>query len=229
MSKEKKPKEEKEEEKTIEHSNIHEALAAFIKEVPSIPKTKEGKDKGGNKFKYAPLDKVLSIINPVLLKHGLLLRHEITAEEGRDPAVEAILIHLNGEERIRSGPIYILNSPNAAMQGIGANITYAKRYTAELVTGITTEEDQDMTRTEHKEGEESEDRFKKAKEVIVSNKANKENLKNLIDRVNNTEEFSKKQKESLKSTIDKYLKKLEAKERDKKEKGDNKEDKEKKE
>ncbi len=166
----------KKEEKKITHANIHEALSAFQGELKPMEKNGEVEfptNKGGVvKFKYTPLGDIMKNIYPLLAKHGLAVRHEIT-EKG----VDAILTHgtyevVIGREKVTIQEIgnvrdskelvsmnvtekEVVRSKNEIRSGIveiskggdmkdkGAAITYARRYTLTMVLGISSEDDKD--------------------------------------------------------------------------------------
>jgi hypothetical protein len=152
----------------VEHKNIHAALSAFQGDVPVIPMSKEVKiEKGGQllyKFNYAPLGAIMALINPILAKHGLAVRHELTKD-----GIECILTHetyqdeqvktgtsltklASGDQseeffstitqnELRSGAIQIKREGD--MKDIGGAITYTRRYTLGIVLGIASDEDLD--------------------------------------------------------------------------------------
>lgn len=157
----------------ITHQNIYRALSWFQGEMKPIEKdghvhftTKAGEEVD---FRYSTLGKVMEVINPVLGRHGLSVRWEITKTD-----IEAVLTHETTKEELqtvklqevkglgdasekhqttedkdivvygeaRSGKLPIdLTKPD--MKEVGAQITYGRRYTLGLVLGIATEEDKD--------------------------------------------------------------------------------------
>ncbi len=155
--------------KKIEHKNIYEALSAFQGEIKPMEKTGhvEFQTKSGMmKFDYTPLGEIMKTIYPILSKHGLSVRHEVT-----DKGVEAIVTHetyshgadavrehtieevgkkeSNKEyggiihNQIRSGIVKI--GQGSDMKDTGSAITYARRYTLTMVLGISSEEDKDVS------------------------------------------------------------------------------------
>lgn len=150
------------------HANIHEALSAFQGELKPMAKNVqvEFKTKTGGliKFSYTPLGEIMSVLYPLLGKHQLSIRHEISQMNGKD-GIEAILTHEsyreatdivnvtqgNGETtdyksvtpaqgELRSGVIFIKQGD---MKEVGGAITYARRYTLTMLLGISSEEDLD--------------------------------------------------------------------------------------
>lgn len=85
-----------------QHANIYAALSAFQGELKPMAKSGEVEfpTKSGNgkvKFNYTPLGEIMSTIYPLLAKHGLSVRHEVT--QGTTASVEAILTHESYEEK----------------------------------------------------------------------------------------------------------------------------------
>ena len=145
-------------------------------------------------FKYAPLDASMKVIYPILAKHGLSVRHEIT-----EKTIECILMHettedkvevikettvkqsavADGEEKsntvkesdivvygeIRSGKLPIdLTKPD--MKEVGGQITYGRRYTLGLVLGLATEEDKDTALIDMAQKNVADFAFTQAKKTI---------------------------------------------------------------
>lgn len=125
--------------KTVDTENIYHALSLLQSELKpverSVEVTVKTKTGGQYKFKYAPLDKIMSMLYPLMGKYGLSIRHEIT------PAgIECILSHKSKEE-IRSGVIQVARTGD--MKDIGGQITYVRRYTVTMLFGIASDEDQE--------------------------------------------------------------------------------------
>lgn len=159
------------------HANIYAALSAFQGELK--PMAKNGKvqydTSNGKKvdFTYTPLGDIMEAIYPLLSRHGLSVRHEIT-EKG----VEAIITHETYEidvqheqmvdyRKIDSDASKVVGSIiheckylaplvkneirsgivkvsyGNDMKDIGGGITYARRYTLAMALGISSEEDKD--------------------------------------------------------------------------------------
>lgn len=181
----------------VDHKNIYAALSALQGELQPIEQSStvefEKKDKSGKvSFKYAPLGKIMEIIYPLLAKHGLSVRHELT-----EKSVEAILTHESAEYRdqqdiiekhfdtkdnggeltsisyretiisneLRSGRLMI-DATKADMKEVGAQITYARRYTLGLVLGLSTEEDKDAELLEQSQKNVSNFAFNQAKQNL---------------------------------------------------------------
>lgn len=85
------------------------------------------------KSKYADLDSVLSVIRPVLGKHGIAFTQPLESDENGYYIVTELL-HISGE-KIGSRLKLILNKHD--MQGLGAAATYARRYCAASICGCS--------------------------------------------------------------------------------------------
>ena len=102
---------------------------------PAIAKNKRGQS-GNRQFNYAPLDEIMSHVDPVLYANGLMMTQ---GTEGHELVTR--LEHVSGEWRETRMPV---NSEHANMQSYGIEITYRRRYAYQLILGITTEEDVDI-------------------------------------------------------------------------------------
>lgn len=115
-------------------TNIYSQLAKFQQSVGTI-----NKDSKGYGYNYASLDNIIAIIIPLLKENGLGFTHTF---EGTD--IICTLFNTEGEtitSRL-SLPQENLKGMNAS-QSMGANITYAKRYTLSAILGLVTDEDTD--------------------------------------------------------------------------------------
>lgn len=192
----------------VEHKSVYAALSAFQGELKPIEQSAnvQFKTKAGESvnFNYTPLGKIMEVIYPILARHGLSVRHELT-----EKSVEAILTHETTEEKaetlvsttshfeqkeaegwkepvkeenryevvrsneLRSGKLMI-DMTKADMKEVGAQITYARRYTIGLVLGLATEEDKDASLLEDTKKNVTAFAFNQAKSNIE--KASGENL-----------------------------------------------------
>ncbi len=123
-----------------------EALAAFQSECPVIEKRKAVMNKDGRsiRYKYAPLDDIVTQVKPLLLKHGLSYSLTSPTEQGRVKAVCKLKHPLgHSEESEFAVPI----DPQAFMneqQKFASALTFAKRYAFCNALGILTgDEDTD--------------------------------------------------------------------------------------
>lgn len=150
--------------KTVEHPNIYAALSAFQGELKPIATVEA--DLKSYKITYSPLGKIMEAVLPLLSKHGLSVRHEISKEgvecilthttttrnfekaalsiaptsEGSTEVIHGYNVATNNE--IRSGKIAVPTT--GMMKDLGAAITYAKRFSISMVLGISSEEDKDV-------------------------------------------------------------------------------------
>lgn len=162
-----------EKKEVVAHANIYAALAAFQSEMPEVKKTKRfGKEKDTMTFMYAPLDEFVKAVTPVTSKNGLsftwqegkekgtmvcVLFHstyEIAKvatkkskatipQEGSDVKVIEDEVFEDVEKNvIRSMAVKVRREGD--MKGIGADSTYARRYTLGEVLGIASEDDNDV-------------------------------------------------------------------------------------
>lgn len=137
-------------------SALAEALVAAQAELPCVL----GKDADGQigqrSYRYLTLDKLIAETRPILTKHGLVIVQAPTTIERdgeRIPALTTRIIHADTDEGFTPGgnfanrsmleytmPLYLSDK---TMQGLGAAITYARRYAWQSVLGIAAEEDTD--------------------------------------------------------------------------------------
>lgn len=92
------------------------------------------------KSKYVPLDAILDEIKPILHTNGLHLLSYADLQDGL-PVLKSKLIHSSGESLDLGS--YPLNPIKNDPQGIGASITYARRYQIQAIFNFTGEEDDD--------------------------------------------------------------------------------------
>lgn len=136
--------------KTSEQINeLAAALAKAAQEFPPIPRNCEAKirgkdDKPGRTYHYADLDDVLSAVRVPLAKNGLVLTFDCRVTEQPFVAfVTARLCHASGQWK-ESEPLPIpCEGFMSTAQQIGSANTYGKRYTAQNMLGISTEQDDD--------------------------------------------------------------------------------------
>ena len=119
-------------------ASIAELAKALIKaqgEFPTIEKTKEvivQGQKGSYTFKYAPLEKTLPLVRPVLQKNGLGF-----TQGGDGENLTTLLFHESGEWIEFSMPC----RDQAVNQQFGAQFSFRRRYSLEGVLGIKTDDD----------------------------------------------------------------------------------------
>jgi hypothetical protein len=123
--------------------SLNKALAAFQAEGLKIVKDEvgviPGKDgKQGYKYRYADLATVAAVALPVLAKHGLsFFAKPVIA--GNQFGLACKLKHESGEEEEGFYPLPSQGTP----QAIGSVITYARRYSLLMMTGLAPADDDD--------------------------------------------------------------------------------------
>lgn len=195
--------------KKMNHPNIYAALSAFQGELKPMEKNghvnyQKKTSEGEVDFRYTTLDKIMETIYPLLAKHGLTVRHEVTGED-KGRGIEAILVHetykivevkkntsrtfdgtkeeeesidTREENIIRSGVIKI-SLEASDMKDVGTAITYARRYTLTMVLGIASEDDKDAPIREESSKNAQKFTFTKAKQSINDAKSEEELTKQM--------------------------------------------------
>jgi hypothetical protein len=108
----------------------HEALAAFQAEMPILKKTKIVMNKDGKteRYRYAPLDSIVTQLRSLIEKHGFSYRIE-AGIDGRVVNATCAVTHTAGHSESSSFAVPI--DPDAYMneaQKYAAALTFAKRY-----------------------------------------------------------------------------------------------------
>jgi hypothetical protein len=121
-------------------SALAKALVAAQDELATtIPR-----DAQGDGYKYTTLDKLIDATRPILTKHGLSITQWPTTiprgDDGMIPGLATTILHDGGERVENVMPLYLTAK---TMQGLGAAITYARRYAWASALGIASEEDTD--------------------------------------------------------------------------------------
>lgn len=128
----------------------HEAMAEFQRRCPSIKKTRKASiqtQRASYTYSYAPLDEILSTIQPIMGPLGLSVswRHRV---EGDKVVANCRISHTLGHHE-ESGeipmPVIVAEAERGAnaMQRIGIATTYAKRYSLLGIIGMAPEDDPD--------------------------------------------------------------------------------------
>ena len=125
---------------------LFESLLNFQKECPNLTRNKQAFN-----YKYTPLEVMLSVIQPVLHKNGLLL---IQPPETTSDGVSIILTRLihveSGEEITSKLAVYLPDDMGKKpMFSWGGSLTYGRRYAIKMLLGIepdmdTNTEDADL-------------------------------------------------------------------------------------
>ena len=97
-----------------------------------------------NKTKYAKLEYMQSIVDPVLRKHQLFVRWTTLAMESGKTRVTCICTHIGGHSESSSMDVNPDKSGSKnEIQAEGSAITYAQRYTMKSLLGLVIAEDTD--------------------------------------------------------------------------------------
>jgi hypothetical protein len=123
------------------------ALAKAQGEFPVIPKTKtgkiEGKTQGGRdysyEYKYADLDDIKAVVQPILSANGLAVSQMPEWEESHN-VLSTRVMHESGEWLEGTMRLFLAKE---APQAHGSAITYAQRYAYKAALGLQAEEDDD--------------------------------------------------------------------------------------
>lgn len=93
------------------------------------------------KNKYAPLNEVLNTVRPVLAENGFSVIQTPKVDEKGDVLVQTILMHKSGA--MISFPSLKSKAVKADIQGLGAAITYLRRFAISSILGVASENDDD--------------------------------------------------------------------------------------
>lgn len=116
---------------------LAKALNAFQAEVVTVAKDA---DNPFFRSKYADLASIMKATQPVLTKHGLsVIQLPATTMDGR-PALTTILMHVSGQSERSTVPLLLAKQDS---QGLGAAITYMRRYAYAAALQIVIDEDDD--------------------------------------------------------------------------------------
>lgn len=131
------------------HATLAEALVAAQEEMPKVPK------RGRNphfKSEFVTLDDLLDAVRPILNKHGLaVVQLPAEATDGQ-PGLSTTILHTSGERIESRMPLTLAKQD---MQGVGAAITYARRYMLAAALGIAEGTDDDGNQASARPAEKS--------------------------------------------------------------------------
>jgi hypothetical protein len=118
-------------------AKLAEALIKAQAEFPEIHRTKEvvvQGTRGSYVFKYAPMEKTLPVIRPVLAKHGLTF-----IQGGAGELLVSLLMHTSGEWVSFAMPL--LDQPTP--QQYGSQFSFKRRYAMDGLLGIKSDDADD--------------------------------------------------------------------------------------
>lgn len=160
---------------------FYDAMASFQGECPVIPRNKKTdfESRGGNKVKYdyAPLDQIVSIVKPILMKNGLSFTFTVSPKEDATTEVVTTVYHKEGFRKDFSytyDSIHDDGRMNASQRRKSA-LTYAKRAALENALGVVTaNEDDDAKRSSERLA--SQDQIEVISSYLRSTESTMENL-----------------------------------------------------
>lgn len=117
--------------------NIYARLIAAQSEFPKIEQDQKASTFGGGKgYAYADINSILSIVRPILNRHGLGVNHDVTSEPNR-VGVETVIFSVDGETL--KSPIFYAETTGLVQKGVqayGSLVTYLRRYSLVSFLGI---------------------------------------------------------------------------------------------
>ena len=125
---------------------LYQALQKFQQQVPSLIRSKEGFN-----YDYIPLEEMISVIQPVLHKNGLMLVQPPSVGHHGQTMIVTRLVHIESGQVLESElPIYLPeNMGNKPMFTWGGSLTYGRRYAIKMLLGL--EPDMDTNTEDPKE------------------------------------------------------------------------------
>jgi len=128
------------------------ALQKAQAEFPTMGKTKQV-SVGPFGYSYLPLEQMLSLVTPVLLKHGLCLSQGFGCSPIGETLIVTRLIHKSGGMIKSELPIFLserdmANPKKNQTHNWGGAVTYQRRYSIKLILGLETDMDFNMEEEE---------------------------------------------------------------------------------
>lgn len=116
-----------------------------------------------HKSKYAGLGAHLDLCEGVLHNHGLILLHTVNIL-GNSPVLIASLHHPESKQWTKS--YFPLPNPKNDSQGVGASVTYMRRYSINAMLGLTSEDDDGETASGRGQYTKKDESIKKQAEIV---------------------------------------------------------------
>ena len=138
--------------KTMTETNPDAAVAAALQkaqaEFPTMGKTKQV-GTGNFGYSYLPLEQMLSLVTPVLLKNGLCISQGFGCSPTGQTLIVTRLIHKSGASIKSELPIFLperdMANPKKNQTHLwGGAVTYQRRYSIKLILGLETDMDFNM-------------------------------------------------------------------------------------
>jgi hypothetical protein len=128
------------------------ALQKAQAEFPTMGKTKQV-GVGSFGYSYLPLEQMLSLVTPVLLKNGLCISQGFGCSPTGETLIVTRLIHKSGGMIKSELPIFLsekdMANPKKNQTHIwGGAVTYQRRYSIKLILGLETDMDFNMEEEE---------------------------------------------------------------------------------
>jgi len=162
--------------------NLSIALSKFQGEVKNPPNS------ANNPFfksKYAPLDVVISTAKPVLAKYGLSFI-QLPGCDGEYVTCTTILMF---EDEFLESDLIKIKPSKMDVQGMGATITYIKRYQLSAILGLASEEDKDGGKPAPEQTDEEKDKEEAKKiENKLADSMKIETVKKMLEETGTNEE-----------------------------------------
>lgn len=162
--------------------NCDVVLTRLMKAKQEIGTVKKDSKNPFHKSNYASLNAYIDASEAHLLENGLIL---VQAGNGsfKEPLIVATLIHPESGQWIKSY-LPILN-PKLDSQGLGASVTYMRRYSIATLLGLVSEDDDGETAS----GRGKYDQQKKKQTPIQDPEEDKKNLQKLLDQFEKDDQF----------------------------------------
>lgn len=117
--------------------NLAKALVRAQSDLQNPTATRTGQV-GTRRYLYADIGGYLEAVKEVFAKHGLAVVQKVLASDGTKVGVRTTIVHESGEEDSDEGLWILPDKPGP--QGIGAALTYARRYGLAAMAGLATED-----------------------------------------------------------------------------------------
>jgi len=137
---------------THPYAAVAAALQKAQAEFPTMGKTKQV-GVGSFGYSYLPLEQMLSLVTPVLLKNGLCISQGFGCSATGETLIVTRLIHKSGGMIKSELPIFLsekdMANPKKNQTHIwGGAVTYQRRYSIKLILGLETDMDFNMEEEE---------------------------------------------------------------------------------
>jgi hypothetical protein len=124
-----------------DHESVYEALFAARSE---FPKLQRASNNPHFKSKYTSLETLMEVVDPILLRHGLLWTTMPGFTGQETPILKYEMLHVPSATEVCEEVLLLAAKDDP--QGQSAAITYARRYTIEAVLGLIGTDDDDGNR-----------------------------------------------------------------------------------